>query len=369
MTKILYFIQLPPPLHGVSKLNEVVFESPIINSNLEKKLLKIEFSKNLTQLNKFSIMKLVNLLILWIKLFKELLFNKPDYIYFTITPTGGSFYRDVLFVILIKFFGVKPIYHLHGKGIDKKITNSIVKSIYEFVFSNANIIHLSKGLLSSEIKNLRLINSNLFYVENGIELVNNTESKDNKEKIELLFLSNLFPSKGIFIFLDALNILKNKGYDFNANIIGGSAGVEIDNKLEDTIKIYNLQKYINILGPKYGNSKYKYLENADIFVHPTLNDAFPLVLLEAMQFSLPIISTFEGAIPEIVDDGLTGYLVLQNNSIMLAEKIESLINNNELRIKMGRAASEKFLTRYTLEKFEHNMEKIFSNILKGEGIA
>ena len=82
-----------------------------------------------------------------------------------------------------------------------------------------------------------------------------------------------------------------------------------------------------------------------------------------MRAGLPVISTFEGAISEIIDDGKTGYLVKQRNINELAEKIAILIKDKELREKMGKAGRKKFLERYTLEKFEKNMVRVFDQIL------
>ena len=84
-----------------------------------------------------------------------------------------------------------------------------------------------------------------------------------------------------------------------------------------------------------------------------------------MQFALPVVSTFEGAIPEIVDDGVTGFLVPPKDVISLAEKIEILINNKNLRIQMGDAGRKKFLEKYTLDKFEQNLLKVFGEIVNG----
>ncbi len=108
------------------------------------------------------------------------------------------------------------------------------------------------------------------------------------------------------------------------------------------------------------------LQKADIFVFPTFNEAFPLVLLEASQFSLPVISTFEGGIPDIVVDGKTGFLVKSQNPEMLAEKISILLNNSNLRIEMGRNAYERFINNFTIDIFEKNMLKTFNSILNAK---
>ena len=77
---------------------------------------------------------------------------------------------------------------------------------------------------------------------------------------------------------------------------------------------------------------------------------------------MPVISTHEGAIPEIVEDGVTGLLTKQGDEKDLADKIELLIKGKELRENMGRKGRQRYLERYKLSKFEENMKKVFDDI-------
>ena len=82
-----------------------------------------------------------------------------------------------------------------------------------------------------------------------------------------------------------------------------------------------------------------------------------------MQFSLPIISTFKGSIPDIVDDGVTGFLVNQRDIEALAEKLELLIRNKELREDMGKNGRMRYLHYFTLNHFESNLTNILNKCL------
>lgn len=77
-----------------------------------------------------------------------------------------------------------------------------------------------------------------------------------------------------------------------------------------------------------------------------------------MQQSLPCISTNEGGIASIIDDGKTGFLVEKQNPVQLADKMEVLLKDRELREDMGRAGKKKFEQEFTLSKFEERMLKI-----------
>lgn len=94
------------------------------------------------------------------------------------------------------------------------------------------------------------------------------------------------------------------------------------------------------------------------------NECFSLVLLEAMEHGLPCISTTEGGIPGIVDDGKTGFLVPKHDVAALADKIQLLLNDSVLRSNMGKAGREKFEKEFTLEVFEKRMVEILSNNVK-----
>ncbi|EXZ16445.1 glycosyltransferase, partial [Bacteroides fragilis] len=111
--------------------------------------------------------------------------------------------------------------------------------------------------------------------------------------------------------------------------------------------------------------KEKYLREADLFVFPTYynNECFPLVLLEAMEYSLPCISTNEGGITDIIEESKTGYIVEKQNPKILAQQIEYLLDHPELRKQMGQAGKNKFQKEFTLEKFEERMKTILEEVI------
>jgi glycosyltransferase involved in cell wall biosynthesis len=187
------------------------------------------------------------------------------------------------------------------------------------------------------------------------------EREAESEIVEILFLSNLIESKGVFVLLEACSLLKNKKVHFHCTFVGGVGDVT-ETKFLENVKLLALDDQVDYAGKKFGEEKEKAFSNADIFVHPSYNDCFPLVLLEAMQHSLPIVSTFEGAISEIVDDGINGFLVPQKDAKSLAEKLEILISNPQLRQQMGKAGRRKYENEFTIEKFENWMVVILNSL-------
>jgi glycosyltransferase involved in cell wall biosynthesis len=174
----------------------------------------------------------------------------------------------------------------------------------------------------------------------------------------LLFLSNLTRSKGVFEFIDALKILKDQKHKFNARIVGPEYDITIT-ELEQYVADKELQNQVKIEGPVYGDAKFRHFLESDVFVFPTWFEAFPGVVLEAMQAGVPVVSTHEGAIPEIVEEGVTGYLVPQKDVGTLAGRLGHLLKNRPLRNRMGQAARQKFLDEFTSSIFEKKMNEVF----------
>ena len=170
----------------------------------------------------------------------------------------------------------------------------------------------------------------------------------------------------MFVLLNALKILADKGVSFYCDFVGGETK-EIDNeKFTLEVNRRNLGRQVIYLGRKYGAEKERYFTDADIFVFPTYygNECFPLVLLEAMQYGLPCITTNEGGIPDMVQDGVNGIICERQNAESLAAAIEKLLLNPELRKQMGQKGFEIFKERFTLDKFESNLCECLFNASK-----
>ena len=364
LQRILLFLKLPPPLTGATIMNQAVSQSIILHSSFHIKLLSFSYKHFIEETTAFSFKKIKTILVLYFSLIKSLINFKPQIVYFQISPIGIAFFRDCTYVLIMKLFGTHILYHLHGKGIQEYIGGSIIKTkIYSWAFRNSSVICLSDKLTYDLHK---FYKDKPFIVNNGIlSFLNVPINRKPSGIISILFFSNIIISKGVYDYIEAISILNNQHpeLNFHASIAGNPT--ELTNyMLQEEIKLKNIQERLTYLGPKYDNEKIELLGSSDILVYPTFNDVWGLVILEAMQSGLPVIATREGAIPEIVDDGITGFLVDKHRPDQIADKLEILINDPILRNKMGEAARNKFLEKYSLEIFEKNMVAVFQDVLR-----
>ena len=365
--KMLFILHLPPPVHGAAMVGQWIKDSAKINGSVEADYINLSTSQNLQAIGKGGLSKLKALVNIQVKVIKALLNKKYDLCYMTLTAKGAGFYKDVLIVCILKIFRKKIVYHFHNKGVKKSGESFINKLLYRFVFRKTNSILLSPHLYK-DISGF-VDRENVFFCPNGITDVNYTFSEKQKtseqQPCKFLFLSNMMEEKGVIVLLEACKKLKDKGFNFECHFIGAWSDIT-EAVFHKKINHLNISSHVFAHGKRYGDEKLSFFEEADAFIFPTFyhNECFPLVLLEAMQAKLPVISTFEGGIPDIVVDGETGILTEKRNGKTLAETLALLIDNPEMRLKMGLAGRKRYEELFTLKKFEANLISILEAILK-----
>lgn len=348
-------MQLPPPVHGASLVNKSIMDSEKINKVFSCTFVNISLAKGLENLGGWSIKKGALFIILLLRILYNFLVNKYDAIYITLSPHGGAFYKDSILLFIAKLFCKNRIIHLHGKGIKAEISQKKIKRLYyRYLFSGCKIFHLSQ-ILTSDIECL-VDRENIHIVPNGIQDNLMQKHQYNVSNPIILYVSNLVPSKGALDFLKACDILKRENFSFRASLAGGCSSKIFLHSCQSFIKENKLDSHVELLGPVYGNKKQDLFLSSDVFILPTYfkNECFPLSILEAMSYSLPIISTNEGAIPELVQNDFNGYLCEKQSPESIAKCLKKLLLDNKKIIRFGKNSYLHYSKNYTLECFENN---------------
>lgn len=361
--KILFVGQFPPPIHGVSVINRWIIKSETLRERFEFDVLNIATAKEIRDIGQASLSKYLKSAARYFQLLIKLLFRRPEAMYITISPVAGPFFKDSIFVLIAQLFGIPRILHLHGKGVANYLQqNPRYLGYYNFVFKNSIVVHLSKSLLRdlaplTSYKSLEVLN-------NGIP--DRHGSRISTQTHHILYISNLIETKGGLDLLQAYNLVKPEYPDVRLSFVGDWGETKFQSAFMAFLRDHNLSDQVQLPGTLQGLEKHRMLASADIFVMPTFypNECFPLTILEAMSHGLPVISTFEGAIPDIIDNGITGYLVPSKEPEQLADRIKLLLENDKSRLEMGENARNKYLQKYTFSIFERNFAALLQNALE-----
>lgn len=189
--------------------------------------------------------------------------------------------------------------------------------------------------------------------------------------VRLLLLASFEHQKGHAVLLAALRELRARGRDgFVLRLIGDGP---LREELLRLTEAYGLAGHVRFTGPVvYGSPEMvaAYRE-ADVFVHPSVTgpagemEGIPGAIVEAMASGLPVLSTFHSGIPTIIENGAHGLLVPERDPLALADALERLLGDRELRERLGRAAGVRARTALDLRQGETALEAIYDRLLAG----
>ena len=367
-------MHMPPPVHGASMVGQYIHDSQLINSSFDCHYVNLAVATRLEDVGKGGWHKAKGVLKKLMEVRKAVKSVKPDLVYITPNSAGIPFYKDFITVMMLKMMGQKVVMHFHNKGVETRQDKWLDNWMYKHYFKGVKLILLADALYEDVKKYVK--REDVFVCSNAIPAISNANgvTVNSNHVPHILWLTNIMKTKGIMEYLSALKILKDKGVKFQADFVGGLTKEMSGDEFDSALSMMGLNGCCTYYGPKYGDDKYSFFSQADVFVLPSYTEAFPVSILEAMQFALPVVASNVGGVSAEVEEGVSGFLLGGEQPIMLntfrpdvceiADKLQVLLTDTDLRHKMGSAGREKFEREFTLEVFEKRMVEILSNNVK-----
>lgn len=366
-SKLLCVLHRSPPSHGAARVGDFIASSEKLKGDFDCRFITIKSSETISDIGKISFKKIYYVLVLYVKILWVLLLFRPQKIYYTASIRSIAFYRDLVVSTLWKIYRrfnstTEIYYHYHTKGIEEFISSSRVNlKLTRFFIKDVKLILLGK-MLEKDFEKVKTYNK-VFHLPNGVE--NTFEDIDFNEfleakftcqdSIEVLYLSQMTKSKGCFIVLELAK--KTTDHSIHYNFAGNWLSEADEKQFFNYIEENNLSEKVTFHGFVKNNDKRKLFKKTNLFLHPTQNDAFPLAILEALSYGIPVIATNEGSIPSILNKK-TGVVI--NDSNKLIEVIDrakkKLINKDTAVI-----CREHYLKYFTNKIFEENFIAILKD--------
>lgn len=272
------------------------------------------------------------------------------------TPHAG-FWRDSAYMLAALAARCPVILHLHGADFDRFYDSCSTPSraAVRFFFEQAACVAATSQRLASWVHSVAP-EAQVTFLPSPVPMPKIEEGTARPNLV--LFLGALEPSKGIYDLLEAVSQLRHAVPDVRLVCAGtGNRGAVV--RYAERLGIADAVKFTGGVGP---SGKRALLESAAAYALPSYSEGMPVSLLEAMAAGVPAVASPIGGIPEVIVDGVSGFLAAPGDVATLARQLRKLLIDRKLGALIGAAGRESVRLRFSPERALPRLEEIYADV-------
>jgi glycosyltransferase involved in cell wall biosynthesis len=276
----------------------------------------------------------------------------------------GSAYRKMILARLARRLGVAYVVHIHTGRFGEfwNGAGGYVTAALEHFFTHSEaVIVLGQHFARMVTLKLPQLQAKVHVLANATAARRTTPRRAGREQpVQITNMGLLGRNKNTMQLIEALQKL-NVRADWHATIAGNGA---VD-AARDYVKSVGLADRVSLPGWIDRVAVQELLSNTDIFVLPSLSEAMPMAILEALSHGIPVIATPVGAVPDVVRHEENGLLVPVGDLEALVQALRRLIEDGELRRSLGARGLRDHSERYTLQAYMKRITEIWRSAADG----
>ncbi len=321
----------------------------------KKNLTKFGLKDTPSNLDKITFRRILSLIKLYFKSFKLLREIKPDIVH------SHSVDMGYVMSFACRKYGIKLFHTCHGVTFNDKQYSIIKRGLDKFFLKHSNFKYIITVDFNSLIDFEKEHIENVVYIPNGVNIPKINNKHINSKNIKFIFVGRLEDQKGLNYLIDAVKEVIKSNKDFEILLIGeGSKRKELQKQINNL----RLGNYFNFLGSKTNEEVMNYYSKSNVFILLSIWEGLPITLLEAMSFGLPVIVTDVGGISKVCTNNKDALIISSKNTEAIKDAMIKLIENKELRKKLGENGRKLVEQKYTWEKVEKDVEKVYRSVLR-----
>ncbi len=334
-------------------------------SGVELFHIRLSFSRTMPEIGRIQLRKAFHLISIVFQIIYTRLRTGATVLYYP--PAGPDripVYRDIAILLLTRWIFEHTILHFHAGGVSQLYPSlpQWLKVLFCHAYGKADVGIRTSALAPDDPRDLASLEQLVIpygIADHAATYVSSQNSTSHTPTI--LYVGVLRESKGLLVLLNACASLRRRGRDFRVELVGAFASAEFELRMRQAIHESQLDSVIEFKGVLSKESKYEAYACADVFCFPTFfeSETFGVVLLEAMQFELPIVAARWRGIPAVVTHGENGYLVPPGDPDALAEQLDRLLCDPLLAADLGRCGRRKYETDFTLQCYHKRLQDMF----------
>lgn len=241
-----------------------------------------------------------------------------------------------------------------GSKISQLITSLIIKKLIK----NNNIV-IGVSSFVSNYYNKQLNSQYIKTVLNGMHIEPKTQIS-KREKFTIGFIGVINDSKGWKYLFDAYSLLEHNIKNDTNLVFVGTGDKKSVQELKEEIETNELHDHVRYLG-KVENASENVIPHLDLLVLPSENEAFGMVLVEAIGNGVPILATQHGGIPDILSEGYNGFFI-ERNPTDIAKKIQYIYRKPQLYDELRKNSYSSYIDKFTTEQMNQEYLELYSRV-------
>jgi glycosyltransferase involved in cell wall biosynthesis len=306
----------------------------------------------------------------------SIIFRHVSIVHINTSLNRKAYWRDLAYLVISKALGARVVYQVHGGELPRKFFAGS-PLLTAFLRRTLRIPDVVVVLAQVELRAYRefVPEQEVVALPNGIDCRPYagvpTVLSDSSHPMQLVYIGRVAREKGLYETLQGLRLAHELGVD--ARLVIAGTGAE-EPRLRRYAQALGIANRVCFVGPVFGNDKVKLLSGADAMVLASYSEGLPYALLEAMAAGVPVIATPVGAIPDVVSDGIHGFLVPPRDGKAIAECLAVLAGDREKLSWMSRACRRRVRAAFSIERlaqeFSFHYARLVGNVaLAGAGRA
>jgi glycosyltransferase involved in cell wall biosynthesis len=337
---------------------------------------RMNFSREMSEARRPSARKALHLVEILFRIAIARFKRKATVIYYP--PSGPSvlpMLRDVVILASTRWMFRTTIFHFQAGGLSEGYTGSpwFMKPLFRMAYFGAQVgIELSD---SSPRDGTALQAKRVLIIPNACpDEAGVTGRLDEVDQAmsttqytpEILFVGVLRESKGVLDLLRACAVLHERGLQFRLKLMGSYESISFRKRMLQMASDLGIPDIVQVLGVKTGGEKSQEFRSARLLCLPSFFDSesFPVCIVEAMMFGVPVVATNWRGIPSLVRDGETGFLVRVGDVSALAQRVGQLLDDVGLARRMGKAGRALYAEYYTASRFHEQIQEVFDGVAR-----
>ncbi len=351
--KVLVIGPLPPPEFGVARATRLMLDSSVLAARVRLTHLDTSDARGVANI---GLLDWRNVL-LGVKHLAQLVGllarKRPQVVMLTVSQGLFGLVRDALLVCAARAFRAKVVAYLRGSGYaEVRIKEGwIAGYLLRFILrASSRTIVLGGGLVA--MAHAVCPKTRVAVVPNGCPPAVPADQAGLRDESRplLAYIGRLAVVKGIENAVRAACIVVDAVPDLEFDLCGEWENPADEAKMEGLVRDLGLSDHVSFPGAVAGQEKEALLARAWVLVLPSYSEGHPWVILEAMSAGVPVVATNTGAIPETVEDGVTGYVVPVGDDKALAARVTELLRDHDLWTRMSREALRRYRDHFTVER-------------------